>query len=473
MPEYKIGKYSKANLKLSQLELDLENFRIGKQSNQADAVRAMLTRGSTKVLGLAESIRSNGFHDLELPCVFLNDNTGHYTVAEGNRRVTVLKALSTPELANATPLHNKFKQLSSELNGSLPKQIECAVFEDRKGCLAYVLSRHGYGADGAGLMKWDAISKLRADKYVNGTKHPELGVVDFVLNKGTLGQDAQQKLDDDDFKITNLQRIVDDASVKKLLGLETNDVAVSVHGVSWLVAVWQRVVEIIIAGQHRNEKFTVDKNINDSALRNTFILEVIEDVHGTVPIVSGPSISLVTTTAPPNNQTVAAKKSAKKASLTKTLTTKERKGLIPKSFTPEKLEPQKVINIVDELKKLNVSDFNNSSSVMFRVFLELSIVHYMKKKKIKAEKPHKKNLGEFIEMSLREKISSVAKYLEMHNVLKHNETKALRDLNSATHPISAESLNAYVHSSSVTSDPNTLKTSWDNLQQIFTILWNK
>jgi hypothetical protein len=472
-----IGKYEKKEISVSQLDLDTENFRIGKHSNQPNTIRAMLTRSGTKVVGLAESIRANGFLDLETLCVFPAKDDGHFVVAEGNRRITALKTLATPELAYGTPSYQRLKKLSETSKITIPKKVVCAVFKDRKECLAYVLMRHGYGAsDGSGLVLWDSISRLRADAYVNNVKHPELDVIDFVVDEGSLGEVSQQALADDDFNITNLQRLTDDPAVRKLFGISTSNCTSSSHGKQWLVPVWQRIVETIIQKLHRGQKFTVDNNLNNAALRKQFAEEVLEDVHG---ITSGGGETQTKkdedqTQKPPPDKGAEPKAGAKKKKpAVKHQTTKQRKGLVAKSFAPIKLEPQKVINIVAELKALSVKDYNNCAGVMFRVLLELSVANYMKKNKIKDKKPNPKPSSKlmFVDLTLREKISAVEGHLS--SKLDAKTLKPFSELKDAKHPMSADSLNQYVHSDVHMPNPDSLKISWDNLQHIFEMLWEK
>jgi hypothetical protein len=477
MVVHKIGSYTKDILSLSVLELDPENFRIGQQANQSDVIRTMLTRSSAKVIGIVESIGENGFHDLELPCVFPSKSKGHYVVAEGNRRITALKALHTPTLAEGTPSVQRIKSISKDMNGKLPSKIQCAIFENKKDCLAYVLMRHGFTSDGSGLLPWDSISRRRAQAYINGKVLKELEVLEFVIGNGTLSEGHIGRITDDDFNITNLERLTDDVGARKLLGIDGVDCTNSQKGKQWLLKVWQRVVETILDSKHHGEKFTVDKNINDSNLIFQFLSEVIEDVHGE-KLTEKPKSGSAGTGASANPTDQGGKgptpgPGTKVKKPVKQPTTKERKGLIAKSFGPEHLEPQKTVDIVDELKNLVVADFQNTAGVMFRVFLELSIVHYMKKHKIKQTKPHNKKPALHVDLKLREKISAVVTFLETAGKLDKQIIKPLKDLNSSNHPISAESLNAYVHSSVVTPVANTLKVEWNNLQTVFEALWKK
>ena len=472
-----IGKYKREELSVNQLELDTENFRIGKHDNQPDTIKAMLSRSGTKVAGLAESIVTNGFLDLETLCVFPASETGHFVVAEGNRRVTALKALATPNIALGTPSYQRIKKLSETAKIALPKKVTCAVFSNRKDCLAYVLLRHGYGAsDGSGLVIWDSISRLRADAFVNNVKHAEFDVIDFVVDEGTLGEASQQALADDDFNITNLQRLTDDPAVRILFGISGANCKSSNHGKQWLVPIWQRIVETIIQKTHRGQKFTVDNNLNNAALRKQFSEEILEDVHGIQTAGEQPTPSGGGTETPEPSKGKGKQSGLgveKKKSAQKHQTTKQRKGLIAKSFNPQKLEPQKVINIVGELKALAVKDFNNCAGVMFRVFLELSVQNYMKKNKIKHQKLNPKAASKttYVDLTLREKIGAVEAHLGTK--IDAKSLKPFSELKSAAHAMSADSLNQYVHSPVHMPNPEAHKTNWDNLQHIFELLWEK
>ena len=59
--------------------------------------------------------------------------------------------------------------------------------------------------------------------------------------------------------------------------------------------------------------------------------------------------------------------------------TTPRKTLIPTEFIIS-ISHQKVNLIYDELKKLKVDDYRNAVAVLFRVFLELSVDHFIKNK---------------------------------------------------------------------------------------------
>ncbi len=472
----KIGKYDEEVIQLSNLELDKSNPRIGEHPDQNSTINAMLNRKSTDIDHMAESIVRNGFLTLELPCVYPSKNKGKYVIAEGNRRLTALKVLHTPDLANGSKKYQKFKKLSEQSKGALPNKIRCAVFKNARDCLPYVLMRHGLGSDGASLRRWDALEKRRMDEKASGKPHQGLRVIDFVLDQGNLSDKHEVGLDV--IKITNLERLTDSATVRKLLEVKKDDCINSAKGEAWLVPVWQRILEIILDEEHQGNAFSV-KNIYTADNQEEFIHQVLNEVHGIpIPVTakgkgsnSSSSSSGGGSGASGSGKSNKSAKGAAAGKPTKHQTTKQRTGLIEKKFSPEGLAPQKIIDLVDELKKLPVKSHRNCAGVMFRVFTDLSIDHYMKTHKIQKTKKLK---GADVNLSEKEKRAAVIKHMKDKKVLSDARLlKALEDTMDVKHPVSAESLNHYVHSSSQIPDADALKAAWSNLQHIFEVFWEK
>jgi len=76
------------------------------------------------------------------------------------------------------------------------------------------------------------------------------------------------------------------------------------------------------------------------------------------------------------------------------------------------------------------------------------------------------------EMTLREKLSTIANYLETNSLCNKAELKGVRALvSNRDHVLSVDSLNAYVHNKDYSPTPIDLKTTWDNLQVFIERLW--
>lgn len=83
------------DLSLDQLDLDLRNVRIPASDLDESAIANYLVEAED-LLELARDILRDGYLDNELPVVVKRN--GRYVVMEGNRRVTVLKAIHDPAL---------------------------------------------------------------------------------------------------------------------------------------------------------------------------------------------------------------------------------------------------------------------------------------------------------------------------------------------------------------------------------------
>ncbi|GGB02219.1 hypothetical protein GCM10011491_32920 [Brucella endophytica] len=479
-----IGNYKKQKVAVANLQLDLENFRTGTVSDQTEALAALINRNANKIKGIITSIAQNGFLDLETPCVFPDPaKPGKFIVAEGNRRISSLKMLRTPTLAKNTPLMGEIKKIKEQYKTKIPTRIECAVFGNKKDCLAYILMRHGYGNDGASVIQWNSISKLRALAYVTGTAPQELRVLDFVAASDSLPQKMREVIDDDEINITNLARLTDDANVRRLLQIIGRDCINSTNGKAWILKIWQRVVEIIIDGEYKGEKFTVDKNINTTQQRQDFIKEIIAEFSlpnssegqatpydGSAAANNLPSAeaddvgSTNDGTEASNSSNTSAASSGGSSKTSKVQPTNKRNSLIPKTFNAPGLSPQKVVNICDELKKLDIKAFRHCVGAMFRVFVEFGVETYIINNPIIKPKNDK----------LVSKIQAVIDHMQANNILTNKQLKPVRDIISkASHPISTETLNAYVHNAHVSPDSETLKTEWDNIQHFMELLWKK
>ena len=130
---------------LKGLQLDLENYRIPtRRDDEAGALKYLFA--SEDVLGAARLIIRDGYFDNEVPIVISAPPSGEsarYTVLEGNRRVSALKALQDP---TAVPGHESqiralLKRYAVEAE-NLPKRIRVLVAPDRVTAAPHVARLH-------------------------------------------------------------------------------------------------------------------------------------------------------------------------------------------------------------------------------------------------------------------------------------------------------------------------------------------
>lgn len=141
-------------IRLDQLNLDFENPRLPIQAkNEAEIIEWMLEDAS--IIELMLAIGQNDFFVGEALLVIPN-SSGKYTVVEGNRRLTALKLLQSPQLAT---LHKrKIVEVLNETS-KRPTEIPCIVFSQRTEILKYLGYRHV-----TGIKSWGILAKAR---YLN------------------------------------------------------------------------------------------------------------------------------------------------------------------------------------------------------------------------------------------------------------------------------------------------------------------
>ncbi len=454
--------FEQEKISIGNLLLDTSNYRIPKQKNQKDTMTAIIAEQKRKLVALAEDIAKHGLSPFDLPMVVADsDGSGNYVVVEGNRRIAAIMLLLNPERAEGTELEAPFKRLSNKHIGAIPKVIDCTVSPSKRDALIWINRKHGNGLDGAGTEKWSSSAIARAEGDQGGFR-ADLEVLNFVLsNAKGISDEARARIESASFSMTNLQRLVTTKDLQQVAQLTiSNGELMSNSAKDWLADVLKTVVltvseKIIQSGPQKGNKFT-EREIDKADRRSAFVTDLLQDKIES----RGGDVAPWKVTGTSNLSDVAA--SQKKKRKPNTPTTTDRKNLIPRKFQLS-LPSGKINNIFDELKKLDAMNHRYSVSVMFRVFLELTIGEYIKSHQLEdAEKMDK----------LSSRLTYVKKHAETEKLLELEIIKPINVmLSNPHHWLSTNTLNAYVHSPYMNPDPDQTKIAWDNLQAFFEGLW--
>ena len=144
---------------LSDLFLDPENPRLPKSMHnrpEAEILEFMLLDASLIELMLA--IGTNGYFQGEQLLV-CPDQHGRFKVIEGNRRLSAVKLLNNPNLANVQ--RQKIEQVMQEVT-FIPEEIPCLVFQQESDIHNYLGYRHI-----TGVKEWKLLEKAR---YLTGLR---------------------------------------------------------------------------------------------------------------------------------------------------------------------------------------------------------------------------------------------------------------------------------------------------------------
>lgn len=452
------------NIRLSQLLLNTENYRFEPVASQKEAINKMIEDQGEKLYQLAFDIAQHGLNPADSIMVSLKENSvNEYIVLEGNRRVTSLKILCTPSLIsdNYSNLRKKFTKLQTESKRRIITAIECCVFDDPNDADVWIKRKHSGDLGGMGTVTWNAQQKQRFEEKTEGKSSIPLQVITLLKAHEGVSVDIKDNLSK--INVTNLSRLLSDPYVREKLGLSLN---------SGILSAKNNPDEIVkgllkVATDILSPSFKVAE-IYDSGKRKTYIDSIPNELVPNVEFES--EISWELQNYKSNHQCLnKAEQSIENVSKSKCSNSILRRTLIPKSCNL-KIEQPKINKIYSELKSILVYSCPNASSILFRVFLELSVDVYIEKKNlIKGDaltaSASKENLDG--------KVSKVLNHMYSQKTMNNDLAKGIRsELKDEQSVISIDSLNAYVHSGIFYTKADNLIVGWDTVQPFIEILWN-
>lgn len=421
-------KFSRKTILLSNILVNPKNPRFEPVTNQTKAIQLMLTEKESEIKKLAKDIIEKGLNPSK-NLIMLQHKNGKFLTMEGNRRIVSLRLLNNPSLTQNVELREFFHKLKDDFSNKIPDSVSCVVFENEEDARHWILLEHTGKNQGVGVDPWGPEQQHRFSE--NASK--AIQIFDFA---------DSNNIDRQKVKTTNLERIL---------------------GIYGCNAIGISFVNGVI--QYNKPKAKVKENIenifekmseSNFKVGDIYTKEIIEEWIGDTLGIDKDSKKTTTT-----NQTSTSKKDTKKT--TKSI---RRKNLIPEDCDLE-IQPSKIRDIYVELKEDLVLDGRkatpNAVGVLFRVFLEVSINHYL----------DKKGIAFSFRTKLKEKIDKVANHMVTNNIATVNQVKYVRNTanRKSSNILSIENFHEYVHSNNIRPIPGDLKAYWDNSQEFFEILW--
>jgi hypothetical protein len=447
----------------------------------------MIKLQGEKLVELAKHIIEYGFNPTNIllvsPSKDKNDST--FDVLDGNRRVTTLKLLKKPELAEGqlnTSLYKHLMELSVAFKKEPINDIKCIVFDSRKDAEVWIQLNHRGENKGAGSVEWDGQVAARYDA-IHGDKSPELQILDFVKEYANLSPMTKQKIDDGKFPITTLERLISSPEIRSKLGIEIKDKIVYTHfpneevskGLTKIfndLGEGKYTVSKLKSIDQRKEyiaSFTSEELLDPAKKKSEATFLDVKILNQEPNVVNAQSIVDVNSDSDLGNQLLSAtpekivNKSSK--SLAKIKNT-NRASLIPRKCILF-IQPPRINNIYHELKTIDINKYPNITSVMFRVFIELSVDYFIDKK-FPDWNDHKKR-----NTVLAKKIGAVSENLKKQNLFTAQEMKPItKAIGGQTIIVSSvTNMHDHIHlrhSSPVASE---LIVAWDDLQNFIEKIW--
>jgi hypothetical protein len=428
------------------LLIDLRNPRIPRDvSSQREALRALAEQQKLKLLALAAHIVAYGrLHPAELPLVMRSENG--FIVLEGNRRLTALRALETPEIfvgVLAPKILEDIRSLSAKYRRSPIKDVYCILMSNREEADPWIDLRHNGESGGAGVVDWGPDEKARNSARRGRPVRLHTRLLDFMQEGGHLSQTDRERV-----KTTNLERVLKSQVLKEALGIEVQNgghfriPGDEANTIRLLRLLFKRLTEVSVGKFYSRDE------------RDDWVEEFIA---------GAPTAATTTTVSQPKTMAAATTQAApQRARLDK-----PRTRLIP-STCLLRVQDGRVRRIENELRELLLEDFPNSISVLFRVFVELSADWYIAKHP-SAAPPVKPNR----DPNLTQKIESVTAHLIAAKKLSTQDAKPVRRACQRDSFLASSIIlmNLYVHTFQMSLSPTDLRAQWDNLQPFIVAIW--
>ena len=422
-------------IKLENLLIDLRNPRYDPRHSQQEALKTIAVDQGIKLVNLAEDILDKGLNPSELPMV-TPDEPGKFIILEGNRRVAALKLLSSQSLLKSLEqelpayLDKRWQALQEQDSDSVPDEIDCVVLS-QEDAHHWILIKHTGENEGVGVLGWDG----RATHRFRG-ESPALQAIERVENSPYIDDDTREKLPK--IAITNVERILVTPEARQLLGVDVKGSQLIIKSPEEDAVARLSIIVSDVANRHIR--------VSDLDTKEQRVRYAEEVAAQPLPTPQAPK-----TSKPPRK---------------KTQISPARRYLVPNHLTLT--IPQTRINqIFIELKKLNTEQFTNSCAVLLRVFVEMSVDDFAKRREISL-----KVTGTNKDKRLREKLKDVASYLEKNGLCDKPELRGIRTLvSNRDHVLSVDSWNAYVHNKDYNPTPKELRNNWDSIQAFIQKLW--
>jgi hypothetical protein len=444
------------DLKIEDLVLDHDNPRITHAEGQQEALQKIIKDQKTKLVKLAQSIAEKGLNPMDRFLVLrVHQKPERFIALEGNRRTAVFKLLTNPAVMSGLdmppPMRAILERLAKDFKKSRVEPIAGYEMPSRQDGDYWLELRHKGELGGAGIVDWTSSQSQRFR-----TRSPAIQALDMVTERGGLSGDLRDKIADK-FPITTLQRFVEDKDVRSKLGLDVKKgKLVTTLPAKEALKPLRRIVTDLASKK---------KQVGDF-MKSQQMLDYISGFDRS----SAPDLSKATKEARAVDEIpiVEFGRPSKTAARRKP-DPSQRKQVVPKTCQLN-VTDNRISEIYRELRTvLQLDDARNAIAVLMRVFLELSVDHFLESNKVPLSFPRSGGGERF--KKLDQKVAEVVEILVKVGVPKANFAAVIRSLSDKNSPLNSDLLHAYVHDRYSTPSPHQLTAAWDHAQPLFERIW--
>ena len=463
-------------INISDLKLDLKNFRTTPQTDEANAIHAMIAVNPNRFGGIIDSLLEDEYIPTEN--IICQKDGKDIIVKEGNRRIAAMKLIlglhNLDDFQIPESTKTKIKSLDTPWK-TRNQSVPCSVYEanetDRVDRI--VALTHGKG-DKASRDPWTSVAKARHNRDINKAKEEGLNLLEKYIANGRNINAQQKERWAGDYNLTVL-----DATLPKLL------YRFNYSNINALVSAYPKVSErekleaiLLSIGlgdlgfkQIRDEKndFTVRFGFapipvptstqpggNTSQQQNTNNTGSTNPVGTTPTVTTTASATGAGQPAAPTNGT--ATPTATTATPSSATNTQKHVNTLLRQFTPTSNRP-KVVTLRDEMLKLKIKDNPIAFCFLLRSAFEISAKAYCDDKNIPTTANNKeKTLAQLLTLvtsDLTNGNSNTAMTRTLHG--------ALAEITTPNRILSVTSMNQLVHSQTFSIQQSDICTLFSNI----------
>ena len=272
-------------------------------------------------------------------------------------------------------IQKRVEAASKRFDKSTVEPIRCFEVADRATAATWIDQRHRGEDEGRGIVRWSSEAGRR---FSEGD--PALQALDFVRQHGGLTDEEQKALSK--FPITTLDRLLSTPAVRKHIGFEIKDNKLQTSlPADEAIKPLKRIALDLAMGRDGKKTTVTELKLVPQQVAYIKTLEAADM----------PDMTKVGTKDRAIEDIPAAEFKAKKAKAKPTKKPPERLCIVPKGCQL-KVTGTRIGEIYTELMTLRLASYRNAIAVLYRVFTELSVDHYLttKGKGLKYEKDGKK-----------------------------------------------------------------------------------
>lgn len=428
------------------LQADSNNPRVPEDGlGQREVLLAIAKTADGEIAALARDIvQYQSLDPSSLPIVIDAKEPGRYTVLEGNRRLTALRALENPSMfegAFSASVLDEIRKISTVYRSSPIHTINCCLMPNRASADHWLDLRHTGKNRGAGLVGWGPHEKARFTARTKQKTETHTRLLDFLEEGGHLKKTERQRV-----PVAAFARLVRTRSVREKLGFSTDKGGpLKFNNEKSAVSGLLHIAHDLASGKVKTG------HIYDLEQRNQYAAQL--------PISGSPAKGGSVT--PSSSQPSTGAKSPFR------LTERERDKLIPQDWRANILD-SRMKKIAQELRTLSLTDYPNSVAVLFRVFIEMSADHFLLTK-MNRKDAEIRALG----YSLKRKLTDITDHLVTSGTITKSDAAPVRSAcqNDSFLAQTIVSMNEYVHNFKMNPTPTNLLTAWKSFDNFITVLW--